>query len=96
MGQISTDSMTNNGEFGFKPIETGFRVIPLQPQEGAQCQADRITLGAGRAYLSTFHATVLLDATMIVIYGPGTVRKSSLRGRDHCKVVGGPVVPATV
>ena len=90
IGQVGTDSGSDNRDLSLEPTDSRAIAMLLQPQESAQYQADVVALGAGGADVGALHSAILLDAAMVVLDGPGVTGHSHPHQSRHVQIVAGP------
>ena len=96
VGNVSPNSVTNNGRFCFIPGDAFDKAMKFQAQKSSQGQADMITLSGGGAGLTSFDANDLFDTPMIGFDHPAPFCEFETAEFVHFQVTRGPVFNVAV
>ena len=92
VGQIGSDSVTQELLFGLVPAVAGAQALHFEAQKGPQGAVDLVTLGFGGADLGFFHPAALLQAPVVLLDAPGQGGQRRPLGLGQVRVATGPVV----
>src|SRR4051812_26183190 len=71
--EVGRDGGADDADFAVEPTDAGAPAEGLQPQKGADGQADVAALDAPQPRLAALHPAVLLDPLVVLLDPPGVV-----------------------